>query len=257
MSRKLHISIPEPCSMRWNEMDYIDDSKRHCGSCNKVITDFTRMSDGELIAYFKDHPVACGKFSPQQLNRKINPGKKTRNTWLRAALIPAFLSVAELNAQDSDETVYTEQHADSSRRDIRLPMDTKPAATDSVLVTGTVLEATDSSSSYPLGGALVMLEYGNKIRRGCATDASGNFSILLDSVSAGDTVTVVVSYIGFDRHISHIVLAKEVQPDPVIIRMEQRDGSYTLGILIEETPKSRVKRFFWRLVHPRYWFRRH
>ncbi len=48
---------------------------RHCASCEKVVVDFTWMTDGELAAWFgaRAGQSVCGKYRPDQLARPIQP----------------------------------------------------------------------------------------------------------------------------------------------------------------------------------------
>jgi hypothetical protein len=67
MKKQLTLSIPKPCSEKWD--NFIPASNgRFCTSCNKIVTDFTQMSDHEIIEFFRDMPAhACGRFRPDQL----------------------------------------------------------------------------------------------------------------------------------------------------------------------------------------------
>lgn len=44
------LPIPEPCSADWNAMRVVDGSRRHCGSCDKVVHDLSAMGDDEARA---------------------------------------------------------------------------------------------------------------------------------------------------------------------------------------------------------------
>lgn len=63
----MKISIPKPCHENWNEM-LPDKSGRFCLSCNKCVTDFTKLSDLEILKLIQK-PDQCGKFSKWQLER--------------------------------------------------------------------------------------------------------------------------------------------------------------------------------------------
>lgn len=241
-------------------MSYIDDNNRHCGSCKKVITDFTQMSDPELLTYFSNNAGSCGKFSPQQLNRDIQATRKTSKGWLRAAMLPAFLAVSELCAQDTKTVAVTEQHSDSSRRDIQIPIDARLGSNDTIVVKGNVIDATDSSTSVPLVGAVLMFGNGAGKTLGCVADQQGNFEIKLDSARIGDTIDVTVRYLGYEDFHTEIVLTPHVMLEPMVVRFDAPQRSYVVGdmqTIVYHPGKTRIRTFFWRLVHPRSWFRRH
>lgn len=71
MRKPLTITLPKPCEQKWGDMTPAKGG-RHCAACSKVITDFTLMSDAEIIDVFrkaKDTP--CGHFAESQLNRPL------------------------------------------------------------------------------------------------------------------------------------------------------------------------------------------
>jgi hypothetical protein len=65
------VSIPTPCHESWDAMTAAEQG-RFCQNCQKIVTDFSRMSDAEIISFFstgQDH--ICGRFDPTQLNRPL------------------------------------------------------------------------------------------------------------------------------------------------------------------------------------------
>ena len=74
MSKAIYVHIPKPCHENWHNMTPKEQG-RYCGSCEKIVIDFTKMSDKELLSYFTKatgQPV-CGRFANDQLNRRIAP----------------------------------------------------------------------------------------------------------------------------------------------------------------------------------------
>lgn len=68
----IKLRIPEPCHEDWNKMTPKDQGS-FCSSCSKVVVDFTKMSDREVLGYLqqtKDQKT-CGRFSSFQLNRSL------------------------------------------------------------------------------------------------------------------------------------------------------------------------------------------
>lgn len=64
--------IPHPCHEDWNAMTDSETSEergRHCDVCSKVVVDFTKMSDAEMIDYLQQHSKQkiCGHFRNEQL----------------------------------------------------------------------------------------------------------------------------------------------------------------------------------------------
>lgn len=255
MPRKLRISVPEPCTQQWNDMSLVDDSRRHCASCNKLIFDFTKMSDAELIAYFNRNTVSCGKFAPHQLDRTIVAPKKTNRSWISTLLLPALMGLSDAAAQQKTAEPIPVV-ADSSQLNVEIPITALPVLDDTVIVQGRVLEKTDSLKDAPMPGAVVVIHLKDGTKKGGVCDVQGNFQIHLDSAYAGDSVDVSVSMTGYEPYHTTIVLLKEVTLSPVIIQGRMHGYSTTIGELIQPHPvRSKGRRFFWRLFHPRSWLR--
>lgn len=97
MTKAIKISISEPCSEEWNNLTIVEQG-RFCASCQKVVIDFRKMSDNELLDYFKNHSNnICGNFNPIQTDRFIlplaNSSKISRFTKFIASVIGIFLSL--------------------------------------------------------------------------------------------------------------------------------------------------------------------
>jgi hypothetical protein len=82
MPKSLLLNIPEPCQENWQNMTP-QEQGRFCGSCQKIVVDFSMMTDKEVLAYFsKASQHVCGRFSNDQLNKELTttPARK-RITW--------------------------------------------------------------------------------------------------------------------------------------------------------------------------------
>jgi len=107
MSKKIQLSIADPCHENWDNMSRADKG-RFCASCQKQVIDFTNMSDLQIAAFFKK-PVKslskdgsiCGRFYNDQLDRDIDIPKK-RIPWVKYFFqfaVPAFLFSMKATAQ--------------------------------------------------------------------------------------------------------------------------------------------------------------
>lgn len=67
------IQIKEPCHANWQEMTPTESGK-YCGACEKVVVDFSKMSDAEIKNYFTEYASqkTCGRFLTSQVDRKLN-----------------------------------------------------------------------------------------------------------------------------------------------------------------------------------------
>jgi hypothetical protein len=86
MSNTIRITVPEPCRENWHNMTPKEQG-RFCGSCKKIVVDFSTMNDREILDYFAKAAgrPTCGRFAIDQLNRKIEPATINRR------LSPAYV----------------------------------------------------------------------------------------------------------------------------------------------------------------------
>jgi hypothetical protein len=187
MERRTILTIPEPCSETWNNMTPVQGGS-FCSSCQKTVTDFTNMTDDELITFLQKKPASvCGRFRPEQLKTYIVPeqmGFRSRYTLLKAGLLGAFflLTSKPASAQTTPAKPQSSVSHNASQQKQRESADARPRT-----IEGTV---TDSETGEPMPGANVVVKNSES---GTTTDASGRFS--MDNLRAGDTL--VFSFIGY------------------------------------------------------------
>ena len=102
MKKQTYIYIQEPCHENWNSMDSAEQG-RFCHSCSKTVTDFSNMSDTEILKYLSASSVnTCGRFATDQVNREIHvpatAAKKTFWAYLLSMFLPVMI-VNRVNAQ--------------------------------------------------------------------------------------------------------------------------------------------------------------
>jgi hypothetical protein len=82
------IQIDNPCNEKWNRMK-VRDGGRLCLSCNKVVVDFTKKSEKEIIEYFtqKADDSICGKYRAEHVT---TPRKSGKFKWMITVLALIF-----------------------------------------------------------------------------------------------------------------------------------------------------------------------
>jgi len=191
MSKQINISIPSPCHENWQAMTPAQKGK-FCGSCQKVVHDFTLASDREIGLILKQDENACGRFRNDQLNRNLLLRQPVGSPWLASAAILSLLTFG-VNEAAAQTPVSTVQYP------VQNEIMGKVAATrsDPITVSGVVLD----SGSLPIPGAKVTVKGSQK---SISTDFDGKFSI---EALPGDVV--VFQYIGM-KESSHAVDKKSV-----------------------------------------------
>ena len=131
-------------------MSVVDDERRHCDSCARTLTDFTKMSDDELVLFFKyNRKKVCGRFSIEQLNRQLQliPESRNRSVSGRAIwLLPLTLLARWGFAQQADSIP---------------PVDTVSVTVDdSVTIErdSSLTQAEDTSVSVAVGDTVIIPE---------------------------------------------------------------------------------------------------
>ncbi|MCB9256354.1 MAG: carboxypeptidase regulatory-like domain-containing protein [Chitinophagales bacterium] len=166
-SLPVKLRIPEPCHEDWNKMTPKDQGS-FCSSCAKVVVDFTRMSDRELLSYLEKTKgqKTCGRFSSFQLNRSIavsdpkpsyfNSIKKVILGFLFSLSLPSFLK-----AEHKSSSFFMKQ-------DLSEEEETANA------VSGRIVDVNQN----PLEGIAIRIYYNGRITEHYSlSDAQGSFSI--------------------------------------------------------------------------------
>lgn len=121
MSKKIQLSIAEPCHENWENMSPVDKGK-FCGSCQKQVVDFSMMSDRQVAEFFKKPSTGsvCGRFMTDQLEREIEIPKK-RIPWVKyffQIALPAFLISVKTSAQAQKIGKVKQVTTDTTRKSI-------------------------------------------------------------------------------------------------------------------------------------------
>ncbi len=122
MSKKLQLTIAEPCHENWENMSPVDKGK-FCGSCQKQVVDFSDMSDRQVAEFFKKPTTGsvCGRFMTDQLDRDIEIPRK-RIPWVKYFFqfaLPAFLLSIKASAQKTQGKIKVNTvSADTTRRPV-------------------------------------------------------------------------------------------------------------------------------------------
>jgi len=124
MSKKIQLSIAEPCHENWENMNPVEKGK-FCGSCQKQVVDFSNMSDGQIAEFFKKPSTGsvCGRFLSDQLDREIEiPRKRIPfvKQFFQIAL-PAFLISVKASAQTQKPIKSKPSSGDTSRQIATIP----------------------------------------------------------------------------------------------------------------------------------------
>jgi len=187
MSNLKHISIPQPCHQSWQQMKP-EANGRHCTQCSKIVTDFTAMSNSQIIAYLSESSNVCGRIEPYQLqgiNSQLLVIDKSVTGRLRGwtAAAALFFSMASLKSTAQTGAPIVQATTDSPRVKYYEPTMGKIAIPQYHRITGQVTYNADNTK---VAGATV--SGGGNL--GVTTNVEGRFVLNLPVSVSKITVSI-------------------------------------------------------------------
>lgn len=240
MSQNFSLTIKKPCSEKFDEFQATAIGG-FCNLCQKEVIDFTKMSDSEILQYFKNgQKNTCGRFREAQLKTysEVIPSKKKLNFSLLGAGLISFSLVSLLStnngyAQHSEQATTIQKQkpqkeSSEKKNTVVLPNNGE------YIIAGTVID----ELKIPLPGVAVVLK-GSTI--GVSTDADGKFKFP-QPLKEGDVL--VFSFIGFTSE--ELKVSKKISDSTNIILKMDADVVWMGEVSTNEVYTS--KRSFWQKV---------
>ncbi|HZY40182.1 MAG TPA: carboxypeptidase-like regulatory domain-containing protein [Mucilaginibacter sp.] len=232
------ISIPTPCHQSWQQMETRGNG-RHCAHCSKIVVDFSKMTNDEILAYLSGTSNVCGRFSQIQLmgiNDQLSVREPTKTyrwkRWLIAASLFSSGLISKAYAQTMPSAGWTIQQAPADSARIKIaPADSSGIKPMIYHVSGDVIGSDDK---LPVVGATVRIK-GTAI--GAVTDVQGHFQFAVQKLKA----VLVISYIGYET--KEVKVSFEKTSDLNITLKLSPSFSGLLEITPRQ-PSSRVEMFY-------------
>lgn len=239
MQNKFSLSVSAPCNEKW-EAFKPSEKGAFCGSCNKNVIDFTKMSEAEILHYFRQKPShTCGRFRPDQLkvySRKPAPFVHTAPKWIQTGFLGLLfvlagrpVSATSEAIKDTDEVVQLQNHREE--RNI--------SDTPLHIIKGLVTD----EHQEPLPGVNIYLKGSST---GVSTDIDGRFEFP-EKLKEGDVL--VFHFIGYETR--EYVVPKNA-PAVIEIPMLMLDLDMVLmgEVAVDElyTPKTSGFQQWWHKV---------
>jgi hypothetical protein len=233
MSTIKSINIPKPCHESWQQMTPVDQG-RHCQLCCKTVTDFTSMSNNEIITYLASANNVCGRFGEQQLtdiNHHLYAQTPPTGAWKRWVMMISMLGSTmffKANAQTKPATVQTSNGQNESKPDrILLGKVAAPDSNRYKIVHGQVAD----SDNNCLPNVTVKIKGTNE---GTVIGTDGKFSLY----KVKPTDTIVFSFIGYESQ--EVKVGSSANQTYNIVMKENR--SMLAGEVIIAKKQSPVKK---------------
>ncbi len=172
MKAPILLHIPEPCHENWDAMTP-QDKGRHCQSCNKIVVDFSVMTDRQVLDYLKNAKGnTCGRFYNDQLQRPLIEPQKQPSKWnYFVASIASFFVSVKLIAQGSAlqgkvANPYGQSVSPSESRQVKGEV----RSVDTKTISGKVVDEKGAA----IAGASIKI---GKAAKGTISDNDGSFAI--------------------------------------------------------------------------------
>ena len=180
MSPIFSIQIPEPCHENWAEMKPSEQG-RFCQNCQKIVVDFSKMSDRDLTQWFaaRAGERVCGRVNPKQLNRSFSCVTQSKSTFYQrtAILVSGLFFATSAYGQDYKPTEIT---TTGDTILVHPPQYAEPPKTEKKarILRGVVLD----EGGEPIPYACAIVNFKDK-RIGAKTDDSGKFELDVSEIS--------------------------------------------------------------------------
>ena len=183
------LKIPNPCSQ--NPRNFTPTGKGgFCQSCQKEVVDFRKMSENEVVDFFKSNSKnRCGIFYSHQLKSDEVPFRKVKFPILWAV---SFLGITGFPIPVFGQTSSqpkSEQTTIDNKEDLKSSTSFLPKRT----IKGRVIDFY-FNETQPLSGAMVAIK---GIAFGTAADKDGYFSLEVPDSVTSQKITVLLSFIGY------------------------------------------------------------
>ncbi len=180
MKNPFNLSIKSPCQENFQK--FTPTAKGgFCGSCEKEVIDFTKMTSDEIIAFFKAKETqnVCGRFNNNQL-KTYSPTPKRKKLSFLSAIGLACLSLFSFGTAQAQSTSKASQSIGKDNSKVL-----QESQESNITVEGTVTDG-----ELPLPGVNIVLQ-GTTV--GTSSDFDGNFTFP-QKLKKGDIL--VFSYLG-------------------------------------------------------------
>lgn len=173
--QSLYLSIPEPCTQAWDDMQPVQGG-RHCASCRKMVVDFTRMTDAQLLDYFNKYQgKVCGRLHADQAGRLIVPVQVQPSRWW-ARVAAGLLLALGLSKATNGQTKQGYNKIEVAPEPIKPVVEdaNRPEASgDTLEVYGTLKD----EKGNPITNATVIIYLDKRSCGSTITDFDGHYSL--------------------------------------------------------------------------------
>jgi hypothetical protein len=193
MKSNISIHIEKPCHEDWNAMT-LTDRGHFCGSCQKNVTDFSAMTDNEILDALKNNTGSmCGQLRGSQLNRVLVQTHLERNKWTLNAAFTAVLLAAGTGLMSAQTAPVPNRTSTEVKHPYPVCPRVQPAdsASEKHFLKAQLIDSTTQEmmpyATITIAGSTISAQ----------TDETGNFQLEIPDSLAGNTITLNVYSPGY------------------------------------------------------------
>jgi hypothetical protein len=247
MVSKLKITVPEPCTQNWDEMQPSEQG-RFCLHCVKEVIDFTSFTNDEIKTWFSSsYEKVCGRFEQQQLI-DFN-GSSTSRKWRTASWKLMLTSCLALFASSKAFSSVSVKSFSQEQTIKKIADEKQVISKDSLfIITGKV---TDKEDGLAIPGASIKIV--SKPGIGASTGVDGKFKLNVNT-KLGDSITLQINYLGYETKFVKLTLKQinNVELDLSIDDQKLTDIVITAGgLIVRRSLPSRILYLFKRTFRNR------
>ena len=229
---RISIRIDKPCHEDWDQMTPTDQG-RFCGSCQKHVTDFSKMTDNEILEFLSAHTGSmCGQLRGNQLNRvliatQMSGSKWKLNSWVTALMFAggAGMLAAQTTPPQNNQTVIIDEKHPTGPVCIRTKTEPVKRELNAMIL--------DTLYNEPMVYATVQL-MGTEIS--AQTNADGDFTLIIPDSITADSITLLISAPGYYRQEYTLAVSDIDKTSRIEVAMNERMMKGEM--IIQEPPKK-------------------
>lgn len=244
------LHIKNPCQENWQEMAPREQG-RFCAACQHTVTDFSAMTDEEIIAFLRQSSgKACGRFRASQLGRPLRAVQAPARRSLLGGWLSGLMLWSGLQAGAADMPAPAQPASTLSPRSATLP-DLSPIPApraDSLryFIRGRVQDAYKKSLDNV---SVRILDHQLEAH----TDLMGVFVLPIPDSLAGQHIFLRLHCVGYQDITMPILLLTEVLPmDHQIFQLEEDRYELTGEVVVTGYP---AKWYHFRRQARRLWYK--
>jgi hypothetical protein len=221
-STSILLTIPQPCSQNWEEMQ-ANGTSRFCDSCNKSVIDFTQYSDQQLIDFlYKSSGEVCGNLRPDQLEKPLHSIHHSNKRLVPQLLLSTVLTIGLGNSVYAKEKQEVRSiHTVTTEKKVEQKANRGSGCDNIRCITGTV---TDKSNKEPIRGVTILIEGTTVVT---AADTNGYFSLNVSDYLQTDTVKLIIFALGYEN-----VTLKFTQQDFIKNSIIERNAELSPALML-------------------------